>query len=203
MVCCVERTIQMERLLFVDCCLRGEGSRTLKLCRAWLDRYRALTPDCQIQRVELARLGLTPLATEELEQRDRLVAAGALEHPLLALAAQFAAADRILVGAPYWDLSFPSALKVYLERVCVCGVTFHYTSTGSEGLCRAKELTYLTTAGGFIGQRNFGLDYVAGLADFLGITTTRFACAQGLDIQGMDVDALMTQALHETLALLP
>ena len=193
----------METLLFVDCCLRGESSRTLRLCRAWLKRYSALYPDSRVERVELGRLVLTPLGRTETEERDRLTARGMLDHPLLAPAVQFAQADRVLIGAPYWDLSFPAALKAYLERVCVCGVTFRYTDTGSEGLCRAKELTYLTTAGGFIGARNFGLDYVAGVAGFLGIPSVRFASAQGLDIQGMDAENLLARAVREAEALLP
>ena len=193
----------METLLFVDCCLRGESSRTLRLCRAWLKRYSALYPDSRVERVELGRLVLTPLGRTETEERDRLTVRGMLDHPLLAPAVQFAQADRVLIGAPYWDLSFPAALKAYLERVCVCGVTFRYTDTGSEGLCRAKELTYLTTAGGFIGARNFGLDYVAGVAGFLGIPSVRFASAQGLDIQGMDAENLLARAVREAEALLP
>ena len=193
----------MEALVFVDCCLRGESSRTLRLCRAWLKRYSALYPDSRVERVELGRLVLTPLGRTETEERDRLTARGMLDHPLLAPAVQFAQADRVLIGAPYWDLSFPAALKAYLERVCVCGVTFRYTDTGSEGLCRAKELTYLTTAGGFIGARNFGLDYVAGVAGFLGIPSVRFASAQGLDIQGMDAENLLARAVREAEALLP
>lgn len=59
----------------------------------------------------------------------------------------FAEADEIVIGAPYWDLSFPAALKIYIEHAAVMGVTFHYTEEGRcEGLCRAKHLTYITTA---------------------------------------------------------
>ena len=36
-------------------------------------------------------------------------------------------ADEIVIGAPYWDLSFPAALKVYIEHVSVCDIAFHYT----------------------------------------------------------------------------
>ena len=36
----------------------------------------------------------------------------------------------------YWDLSFPAALKIYIEHAAVMGVTFHYTEEGRcEGLC--------------------------------------------------------------------
>ena len=60
-----------------------------------------------------------------------------------------AQADLVVIAAPDWDMTFPAALKIYLEWTCTLGITFHYTRTGvQEGLCRAKELVYITTAGG-------------------------------------------------------
>lgn len=106
-----------------------------------------------------------------------------------------AEADEIVIGAPYWDLSFPAALKTYLEHCCVCDVTFHYTQEGRpEGLCKSKTLTYITTSGGFIGDKNFGYDYVFGLAEMLSLGNPRFISAEGLDIIGMDIDAQIDKA---------
>ena len=60
-------------------------------------------------------------------------------------------ADIIVIAAPYWDLSFPAQLKDYIERVNAVGVTFDYDQEGIPyGLCRAKKLVYITTAGGNI-----------------------------------------------------
>ena len=57
------------------------------------------------------------------------------------LARQFAAADQIVIAAPYWDLSFPAALKQYFEQINVLGITFAYTPEGvPKGLCRARKL---------------------------------------------------------------
>ena len=83
---------------------------------------------------------------------------------------QFAGADEIVIAAPYWDLSFPSILKVYLEQICITGITFQYTPEGiPEGLCRARHIIYVTTAGGPVYQ-NMGFDYVKALSDaFFGI----------------------------------
>ncbi len=192
----------METLLFVNACLRGEDSRTLRLCRAYLEEYRARHPKARVEHADLAALRPLPLQAEDLARRDALVARGELDAPELALAVRFARADRILVGAPYWDLLFPAALRAYLERICVCGVTFHYTERGAEGLCRAEGLTYLTTAGGFLGTSNFGFDYLRGLCGLLGIPRADFACAEGLDIVGADVEALLSGAEDRVRALL-
>jgi FMN-dependent NADH-azoreductase len=63
------------------------------------------------------------------------------------------------------------------------------------GQCRAEALTYITTSGGFIGDLNFGFDYVKGLGSVLfGIEKFYFASAEGLDIVGVDVDAKLEEA---------
>ena len=191
----------MEHLLFVDACLRGADSRTLRLCNVWLEEYRRRCPDGVIEHVSLAQMAPLPLRADDLARRDFLVSQGHLNDPMLAPAVQFARADRILIGAPYWDLLFPAALRAYLEQICVCGIAFHYTEHGSEGLCRAKKLDYLTTAGGFIGENNFGFDYIQGLCTLLGIPETACAYAEGLDIIGMDTDAQMAEGVERVRAL--
>lgn len=65
-----------------------------------------------------------------------------------------------MVAAPYWDLSFPAILKVYLERICVSGVTFHYVGDQAEGLWPAEKAVYVSTAGGYVGERHLGEEYV-------------------------------------------
>lgn len=96
----------------------------------------------------------------------------------------------MVVGAPYWDLGFPAALKVYLEWACTLGITFGYTQAGEQrGLCRAERLIYITTAGGPLEDRNFGYEYVRGVAGMLGIINTHCVAAQGLDIRGNDPEA--------------
>ncbi len=111
------------------------------------------------------------------------------------LGRQFAAADEIVIGAPYWDLSFPAALKVYIEHVAVMGMVFHYTAEGRcEGLCRAKHLTYITTGGGNVAAANFGYEYLRGIAGMFGIPETRFAAAENLDVVGADIEANLDAA---------
>ena len=116
------------------------------------------------------------------------------------LARQFAEADTIVIAAPYWDFSFPVVLKQYFEQINILGITFRYTPAGvPEGLCRAQNLTYITTAGGNIVPEEYGFGYVRALAqNFYGIPNVRLIKATGLDIIGADVEAII-KAVEKTI----
>lgn len=90
---------------------------------------------------------IKPLTEEMLHKRDALLAAGQYDDPMLRYARQFASADQIVIAAPFWDGSFPSLLKVYIENIYAIGVITAYDSAGLPvGLCKASELVYVTTA---------------------------------------------------------
>ena len=117
------------------------------------------------------------------------------DDPIFSLSRQFAEADDIVIGVPYWDLSFPAAFKTYLEHVSVCELTFHYTEDARcEGICKAKRITYITTCGGFVEGANFGYEYIVGIAKMFGIPEVRFVAAEGLDIVGIDIQEQMDKA---------
>ena len=176
-------------ILFINGCVR-EGSRTLELAQAVLSRE---TDD--IQEVKLYEDGPDGLTWETLQERERLLQQGELDHGMFRWARQFAAADTIVVAAPYWDLLFPAKVRDYLEAVTVSGVTFRYGNNGvPQGLCRAKRLIYVTTAGGPI-FANFGFEYVKAMAQgFYGISDVSLVKAEGLDIWGADPRAILEQA---------
>lgn len=174
------------KILFVNACVRGEASSTLKLCRAALDALAEKYPKAVVTEVDLNLDRPEPLHPEQAEQRSALHAAKAFDHPIYGYARAFAAADLIVIGAPYWDLSFPSVLKVYIERICAVDVTFAYSSEGHPyGLCRADRLLYISTAGGPVEGYNLGFDYIKALCDlFFGIPDVRCFMIPGLDMGG-------------------
>lgn len=176
--------------LFVNACVRGNQSHTLSLCRDYLG-----TISDEIVEVNVVDLNLKPFDASMVIERCRKQQAGHLDDPLFALSRQFAEADHIVIGAPYWDLLFPAVLKIYLEHVSVCDIAFRFTPDARcEGMCRARSLVYITTSGGFIGDFNFGYEYLAGLARMFGIPETFFVAAEGLDVEGIDVEGQMAQA---------
>jgi FMN-dependent NADH-azoreductase len=103
---------------------------------------------------------------------------------------QFAGADLAVIAAPYWDLSFPASLKTYIERVNCVGVTFAYDEENrSYGMCRAKKLVYITTAGGTIIDETLGYGYLKALCEnFYGIPETVCFKAENLDMPFTDTE---------------
>ena len=181
-------------LLVVDCCLRRDDSAT----RAYYQAYLRVACEQDIQVVELDKLGLKPLDGEALRERDSLIRAQDFSSEQFFLARQFKEADELLVAAPFWDLSFPSLLKVYLEQVTVKGLTFGYDEQGHcHGFCRAKRLLYFSTCGGFYGERHLGYEYVKALGAMLGIPLCVPYILEGLDIDPNNRDCILEKAIDD------
>mgnify|MGYP003303748528 CR=1 FL=1 len=180
----------MNRILYIKACV-NESSRTAELAKHLLGSLNG-----QVETVDLFEDNLKPLDSVLLAKRDQLLKNNRTDDEIFAPAKQFASADTIVIAAPYWDLMFPAVLKIYLENITVCGITFRYSENGiPQSLCNAKKLYYVTTAGGFIGKNNFGFDYVRALAtDFFGISDVKFFSAEGLDIYGADIVQIMQKA---------
>ena len=197
----------MAQLLFVDACVRGERSRTLGLARAFLEEYHRLHPEVQIAQRNLMQERLEPQYPEILAERDALWQAGRLDQPMFGPARQFAAADRIVIAAPFWDLSYPAILKIYLERISVANITFGYDAEGKNvGLCRAKKLLLITTRGGNFSLpetrwMESGARHIQALCGMYGIPEFLLICAEGLDDVRNDQASLLAAAANEAVAL--
>ena len=177
-------------ILYVNACVR-KASRTARLAEKLLSILGVPAAELRLEELSF------PTCNEAyLNRRDRLLAEGDYQDPLFDLARQFSEAETIVIAAPYWDLSFPAMLKQYLEQISVVGVTFRYSEEGIPlSLCRAKRLFYVTTAGGTFVPEDYGFGYVRALAqNYFGIQDVRKIEADGLDIRGADVEAIMAAA---------
>lgn len=121
------------KLLIVDCCIsqRGEASRTRRLLRAYVESFCRSHPDVETETVTPETLlSLQPFDPAMLDERDALASVQAWDAPVYDLARQFRAADAVVVAAPFWDLSFPAALRTYIEYISANGLTYHYEPNG-------------------------------------------------------------------------
>lgn len=185
----------MKKLLFIDACVNRGISRTEQLAQTLLKEMNQ-NGEYEIETLNLEDEDLKLFTGKESALRESLTRAGNFEGPLFTYAKQFAAADRIVVAAPYWDFSFPARMKCYLEQICVTGLTFTFSSKGIPGgLCHADSLHYVTTSGGSIGELNLGYEYLEKLCKvYYGINETVCYTAEELDIEGNSVEEIMKEA---------
>ncbi|MFR6380110.1 MAG: NAD(P)H-dependent oxidoreductase [Evtepia sp.] len=87
---------------------------------------------------------IRPLHSDTLGQRHALEVAGKLDGPMFRYARQFAAADRIVIGAPYWEYQFPALLRCWVEHVAVGGLTLSMARTGGPTVCAGATASYIS-----------------------------------------------------------
>ncbi len=178
-------------VLYLNASVRIE-SRTNRLAKALLNKLGAF------EEVKLTDMELKPLDEERLNYREAQIAEKNYSDHIFDLSKQFAQADLIVIAAPYWDGQFPAVLKTYLENIYCIGIVSKYDAEGCpQGLCRAKKLYYVTTAGGRYNPR-FSFDYIDYLAkNMFGIPKTELICARYLDIEGNDAEEILAKAMSE------
>ena len=188
-------------ILNIDCCMR-DASRTAVIARAFMDAALERYPGAHVTVRDIAAASPAPMNRERQRRREALLERGELDAPEFALAREFAAADRIVIAAPLWELSFPAALKAYIENVSVAGIAFSYSDDGSTGLCRAEKLAFITSRGadfssGPLADFEFGASYLAALCRMYGIDGFITVAADGLDAFGADAGAIVGAAKRD------
>lgn len=188
----------MPTLLFINACVRGKDSRTLALAGQLLKRiseenHKDLA--FKIEEIRLSTENLLPLNYERLARREELLSQGQLEDTMFDYANAVARSDMLVIAAPYWNMSFPATLKIFFEAASVEGITYTYDEDGvPKGLSAATDMYYVTTSGGYIGDCNFGFEYANAVCRMYGIQNSHFVSAEGLDMEGADIQSIMEKA---------
>jgi FMN-dependent NADH-azoreductase len=130
----------MKKLVVIDACIRGEESRTRRLAEPII---ASLARRYEIQRYDLTQMPMEPLTPRTYAER----AAGVIPAWALEAARTIAEADRLMVVAPFWDMSFPAVLKVFFEHTSLFDITFTDNGRSCVGLCKCEKVLYVTTRG--------------------------------------------------------
>jgi len=170
----------MKTALFVDCLIRHNESRTKLLVEEF---FANLSSEYKIVHLKLDELELKPLCNEFFQRRQELLDHNKRNHPRFKYAHQIAEADLVVMAAPFWDLSIPALLKIYIENCSVDGITFASDETGLHGLCQGR-LVYLTTRGGNYENSSWAQDipYLKAIQEFFGFKDFQFVAADKMDI---------------------
>ena len=169
----------MKKLVFINGCIRGKDSRTLSVAAPLLE---ALAQRYEIQTIDLTNTSLAPINTASYLQRGTAGLSPADREAGMIVAN----ADRLVIAAPFWDMSFPSALKVFFEHISAADLTFVNLDDGNtKGNCAAEKMLYITTRGMEIPTGDFrdqGSSYLKALGWLWGIPTVQTVAAYGMDV---------------------
>lgn len=189
------------KLLFVNACPRGPESRTLLLAQEVIRYMQAEAPDLEWITHDLPQLHLQPVDASALAMKETCCDRREWPDDLFQSAKEFQAADAIVIAAPYWDLSFPSLLKIWVEHMYVRNLTFHYENDRCVGHAQAKACLYITTAGSPIGENDWGTQYIAAVMKALGVPVCKKLSVEALDLQSSDSDQLMAEGMKKARAM--
>ncbi|MDR7267923.1 FMN-dependent NADH-azoreductase [Pelomonas saccharophila] len=199
------------KLLHLDSSALGAASVSRQLTAEIVARQKALHPGILVTYRDLAadpalhltgahmaaRMGAT---SDDVTINADLVKGNAYMDELFA-------ADVLVIGAPMYNLSIPTPLKAWIDRVAVAGKTFQYTATGPQGLLKGKKAFIASARGGVYsaGSPAAALEhqesYLTGLLAFLGVTDVKVVRAEGIAFGPEAKDAAIAKALQDIEAI--
>ena len=178
----LQKALDMKKLVVIDACIRGEVSRTRRIADPII---RELAKRYEVTRYDLTQMPLEPLTPETYAQRE----AGHVPAWAVEAAKAVAAADRIVVAAPFWDMSFPAVVKVFFEHISLFDITFTDNGRSCVGLCKCEKVMYITTRGMNIptgDSREQGSSYLQALSRLWDLGTVLTVAAWNLDYSTLE-----------------
>lgn len=188
----------MKKLLYIDGCIRNGLSRTKRIAEPIV---AALQTRYEVTTLTLNELPLAIVKEDLITRRN----GGDIDPTVLHLAEMIRDADRIVIAAPFWDMSFPAALKNFLELCSIFNVTFCSNETTCYGNCKAEKLLYITTRGMDIKTGDpleQGTPYLKALSWLWGIGPMEVVAAENMDYSSeAEIEAKIARAVEEGLKI--
>ncbi|MBZ0090632.1 MAG: NAD(P)H-dependent oxidoreductase [Sulfuricellaceae bacterium] len=180
----------MSRLLRIDASSRTSGSYSREMADFFQQAWFKAHPGDEIVVRDLAAYPLPHIAEQTIagfytpgeQHDDALKAATALSDELIK---ELLAADVLIISAPMYNFSLPSALKAYIDQIVRINHTFAIDpEKGFQGLVSGKRAYIFTAYGAVFSNEamaayDFFTPYLKFLLGFLGITASEFFPVEG------------------------
>lgn len=176
------------KILKVDSSTNGGDSVSRELTNMIVEKLKSDNPDADIVTRDLGTeplAHLNPITTGAIRMgeddwTDDMKAAAPAEKAILE---EFLSADVVVIGAPMYNFTIPSALKSWIDRLGVPRVTFRYSENGPEGLAGGRKIIVASARGGNYGDDS-PMDFQEGLLEtffnFIGIDDITLIRAEGV-----------------------
>ena len=188
----------MKKLLYIDSCIRGELSRTKRIATPIIEK---LSERYEVETITINDLDLKPVQFDENRRR----AGGIVSEEAISWANKIKNAERIVIAAPFWDMSIPAALKTFFELCSLFGVTFDSDDKTCFGLCKAENVMFITTRGMKIKTGDAleqATPYLKALFWLWGIKGFEVVARENFDyISAKEIEAEISSAIKEGLEI--
>jgi FMN-dependent NADH-azoreductase len=198
-------------LLHLDSSVLGAASVSRRLSAEIVARHKALHPGLKVVSRDLAAdpalhlSGAHLAASQGAASDDATITADIVKGN--AYMDELFAADILVIGAPMYNLSIPTPLKAWIDRIAVAGRTFRYTAKGPEGLLKNKKAFIASARGGIYSAGSPAAafehqeSYLTGLLAFLGVTDVTIVRAEGIALGPDAREAAIARALEDVAAI--
>jgi FMN-dependent NADH-azoreductase len=144
----------MTRLLHVIASPRRERSTSRAIGETFVDAYRSLHPDHEIDTLDLWVDPIPAFDGDRVAAKMTVIGGGALEgaertawDSITGVFQRFDAADRYVFGVPMWNGSIPWTLKQLIDTLTQPGMIFGFDPVnGYSGLLTGKKVLAVYTS---------------------------------------------------------
>lgn len=194
----------MSKVLYIKANIKNKGeSRTFKVSDSFVEEYKKNNPEDEIITLDLYKENIDFLRADDLGKLFGPKDEESKNNSILKYAYQFADADKYIIAAPMWNLSFPAILKAYIDYVSVSGITFKYTAEGPVGLLNNKKAVHIVSRGGGYDNSPYemGDRYLRTILGFFGIKDIETIAIDNLDVMGVNVKEKVEEGIEKAISL--
>ena len=194
----------MSKVLYIKANIKNEGeSRTFKVSDSFVEEYKKNNPEDEIITLDLYKENIDFLRADDLGKLFGPKDEESKNNSILKYAYEFADADKYIIAAPMWNLSFPAILKAYIDYVSVSGITFKYTAEGPVGLLNNKKAVHIVSRGGAYDNSPYemGDRYLRTILGFFGIKDIETIAIDNLDVMGVNVEEKVEEGIEKAISL--
>ncbi|EHK2304384.1 FMN-dependent NADH-azoreductase [Clostridium perfringens] len=194
----------MSKVLYIKANIKNEGeSRTFKVSDSFVEEYKKNNPEDEIITLDLYKENIDFLRADDLGKLFGPKDEESKNNSILKYAYQFADADKYIIAAPMWNLSFPAILKAYIDYVSVSGITFKYTAEGPVGLLNNKKAVHIVSRGGGYDNSPYemGDRYLRTILGFFGIKDIETIAIDNLDVMGVNVKEKVEEGIEKAISI--
>jgi len=130
----------MSKLLYIEASPLKSRSHTVAVSQAFLDAYRVLHPNDEIERLDLWQVALPPFDAQTIEAKFAVLRRNEFTseqferwEAVRRVSRHFNSADKYVFSVPMWNFGVPYVLKHYIDVVTLPGENWTWSRDAGYG----------------------------------------------------------------------